>query len=316
MYFALTEVMKPGKLVVRPQWKITSGGMAFFLPTVWSVGTQQPKSDSTAATTPPAFLVVASKNISSVSLHGIGALELRRAGRLRAAGRLALPLRRLLDRELLRVELERDRAAGRADVAAATGIRAGLVEIECRLLELLARGVAAAARRGEARPSAFCSAIAVAISMPSGGRIPWCAISTVSVATLGESRLSVGPDQRTGTTPSSPHRATIVPSAVIALIVAVLGSTPLTMLANHRAIFMVCPLSGRESFTFGYFSRDGSCQTMPLLPPSSRVSSTTSMPRPSQLLNVPRSSSSMLTAKQTLTAGSSSGVGLMAGADP
>ena len=57
------------------------------------------------------------------------------------------------------------------------------------------------------------------------------------------------------------------------------------------------------NLTLVYFSRVGSCQTKPLLPPSSRCSITTSQPRPSQLLKVPRSLSSILTAKQTLSAG-------------
>ncbi len=52
------------------------------------------------------------------------------------------------------------------------------------------------------------------------------------------------------------------------------------------------------------FRRVGSCQTNPLLPPSSRCSMTTSTPSPSQLLKVPSFMSSMVTAKQTVTAGS------------
>src|SRR4051794_37391618 len=53
-----------------------------------------------------------------------------------------------------------------------------------------------------------------------------------------------------------------------------------------------------------YLIRVGSCQTYPLLPPSSRCSTTSSQPSPSQLMKVPRSWPSICTPKQTLTAGS------------
>ena len=55
---------------------------------------------------------------------------------------------------------------------------------------------------------------------------------------------------------------------------------------------------------FVYLIRVGSCQTEPLFPPSSRCSRTISTPRPSQLLKAPSSLLSMVTVKQTLTAGS------------
>src|SRR3954454_6649680 len=74
------------------------------------------------------------------------------------------------------------------------------------------------------------------------------------------------------------------------------------MLASQLAIFSVSLPSGLVSLMFGYFSRVGSCHTERLLPPSSRVSITTSAPRPSQLLNSPRSWSSSFTTYRTLTA--------------
>src|SRR3954468_17792151 len=78
------------------------------------------------------------------------------------------------------------------------------------------------------------------------------------------------------------------------------------MLASQEAIFSVSLPRGRVSLMFGYFSRVGSCHTDMLLPPSSRVSMTTSAPRPSQLLNSPRSWSSSLTMYRTLRAVSTS----------
>ena len=67
---------------------------------------------------------------------------------------------------------------------------------------------------------------------------------------------------------------------------------------------LVSLLIGRLSLMLEYLTRVGSCQTRPLLPPSSRCSITTSTPSPSQLLNAPRLSSSIDTTKQTVTAGS------------
>src|SRR5215470_10571328 len=141
---------------------------------------------------------------------------------------------------------------------------------------------------------------------------PWWAISIVSVATFGESGFSDGPVQRTGTTSSSPHWATIVPSAVLAWICPVLRPSverrvpPVTILVNHLATFSVSLVSGLDSLMFGYLILLGNCQTKPLLPPSSRCSITTSAPSPSQLLNAPRPMSSSSTTKHTLTAGSES----------
>src|SRR3954463_435986 len=131
----------------------------------------------------------------------------------------------------------------------------------------------------------------------------------VSVATFGESKFRLGPLQRTGTTPARLHVATLVPSLVIATIVAVRRLTPLVMLANHFATWTVSGPSGRLNFTLEYFKRVGSCQMSPLLPPSSRCPSPTPTPSPSQLLNVPRSLPSMDTAKHTLTAGAAAGMG-------
>src|SRR3954454_19581247 len=78
------------------------------------------------------------------------------------------------------------------------------------------------------------------------------------------------------------------------------------MLASQLAIFSVSLPSGLVSLMFGYFSRVGSCHTERLFPPSSRVSITTSAPRPSQLLNSPSSWSSSFTTYRTLTAVSTS----------
>src|SRR3954469_18397944 len=78
------------------------------------------------------------------------------------------------------------------------------------------------------------------------------------------------------------------------------------MLASQEAIFSVSLPRGRVSLMFGYFSRVGSCHTDMLLPPSSRVSMTTSAPRPSQLLNSPSSWSSSFTTYRTLMAVSTS----------
>ena len=85
VYFALTEVTNAGKLVIAPQCSTTSGGVGFLLAGVFSVGTQQENSFSTASTTLPSWLPVASKNISRVSLHGSAPLNSGGAGLLRAA---------------------------------------------------------------------------------------------------------------------------------------------------------------------------------------------------------------------------------------
>src|SRR6478609_11703565 len=75
VYLADTEVTKAGKLVIVPQLNTTNGGDALFLPTLSSVGTQQPNSFSTAMTTLPSWVSEASKNISRVSLHGSAPLN-------------------------------------------------------------------------------------------------------------------------------------------------------------------------------------------------------------------------------------------------
>ena len=79
--------------------------------------------------------------------------------------------------------------------------------------------------------------------------------------------------------------ATTSPSPVIAVIVAVCRSTPLAKLHSHPVSFALSLPIARLSLMLGYFIRVGSCQTNPLLPPSSRCSMTTSSPSPSQLLN-------------------------------
>src|SRR4051794_22120167 len=123
------------------------------------------------------------------------------------------------------------------------------------------------------------------------------------MATLGLSGFRLGPDQRTGITPSRFQVATTSRSPVIALIVAVCRFTPLAKLHSHAVSLALSLPTGLLSLTLPYLIRVGSCQTKPLLPPSSRCSRTTSRPRPSQVLNQPRSSSSIRTVKQTLTAG-------------
>src|SRR5512141_3068867 len=64
VYFALTEVMYAGKLVIAPHLKTTSGGIGLSLAWVLSVPVQQENNFSTASTTLPSCLAVASKNIS------------------------------------------------------------------------------------------------------------------------------------------------------------------------------------------------------------------------------------------------------------
>ena len=59
-----------GKLEIDPQCSTTMGGLGLSWPALSSVGIQQLKSCSTASTTEPSWLAVASKNISTVSLHG------------------------------------------------------------------------------------------------------------------------------------------------------------------------------------------------------------------------------------------------------
>ena len=84
--------------------------------------------------------------------------------------------------------------------------------------------------------------------------------------------------------------------------VAVLRLTPAAIPENHLVILALSLVTGRDSLTLEYLIRDGNCQTIPLLPPSSRCSITNSAPSPSQLLNAPRLSSSIFTTKHTATA--------------
>src|SRR5690349_13593628 len=132
-------------------------------------------------------------------------------------------------------------------------------------------------------------------------RNPWWAISSVSVNTLGESRFRDGPVQRTGTTPLSDHCATVVPSTVFAEINAVIGSTLCSALVIQVVNLWLSGPTGRVNLILLYFIRVGSCHTIMLLPPSSRCSSTTSRPKPSQLVNVPIDALSSSTAKATPT---------------
>src|SRR5690606_23526745 len=68
--FALTEVTKAAKLVTLPQCRATRGGDGFSLSALLFVGVQQANSFSTVVTTLVSWEAVASRNISSVSLHG------------------------------------------------------------------------------------------------------------------------------------------------------------------------------------------------------------------------------------------------------
>ena len=70
VYFACTDVTNAAKLLTLPHCSTTSGGEAFFLPRLSSVGTQQANSCSTRATTLASIVSVASKKSSMVSLHG------------------------------------------------------------------------------------------------------------------------------------------------------------------------------------------------------------------------------------------------------
>src|SRR6476620_1201964 len=105
-------------------------------------------------------------------------------------------------------------------------------------------------------------------------------------------------------TPFSDHSATTRSSMVIAEITMVVGLTPFIIPANHWVSFLLASQIGRLSLTLVNFILVGNCQTMALLPPSSRCSMTISQPSPSQLLNTPSAASSMVTRKHTLTAGS------------
>src|SRR5215218_2738618 len=84
-------------------------------------------------------------------------------------------------------------------------------------------------------------------------RKPWWAISTVSVATLGESGFSDGPVHRTGTTSSSPHVAMGLPPPVMAWMDPVVlpaadrGPRPAIVALNHAATCSVDRVSGRLS---------------------------------------------------------------------
>ena len=80
------------------------------------------------------------------------------------------------------------------------------------------------------------------------GRNPWWASSRVSVATLGESRLRLGPVHRTGMTPSRLQVATTVPVAGHARDVRRLGGlTPVDMLDSQAVTLVVSLHTGRVS---------------------------------------------------------------------
>src|SRR5258705_4068999 len=170
-----------------------------------------------------------------------------------------------------------------------------------RIEDARGRLVGGAARAGE------CNSRAHVYAPP--WRNPWWAISSVSVNTLGESRFRDGPVQRTGTTPLRDHWATVLPSALFAEITAVIGCTLCSALVIQVVSFWLSGPTGRVSLMLLYFIRVGSCQTIMLLPPSSRCSSTTSRPKPSQLLNMPIDVLSSSTEKATPTGESSLAIG-------
>ena len=154
--------------------------------------------------------------------------ELRDVALLAALLGVAAPLRRLAQREVLRVELERDPAAGRAGLQA-LAVHRRVAQLEEGVLDL----GCAPAPAGPALAAANASGADID-GLPCVERYdvnPWWAISTVSVATFADSVLSDGPVHRTGTTESRLHSATTVPSARIARMEPVFsGRTP----ADHR----------------------------------------------------------------------------------
>ena len=75
VYLALTEVTNAGKLEIWPQCSTTIGGDGFFDPRSPPSGRSSWNSCSTAWTTEPSWVLVASKNISRVSLHGSAPLN-------------------------------------------------------------------------------------------------------------------------------------------------------------------------------------------------------------------------------------------------
>ena len=217
MYFALTWVTNAGKLVIVPQTNTTSGGDALFLPRLCSVGTQQESSFSTAATTLPSWLPVASKNISRVSLHGSAPLN---SGGPAVGAPRAVFRSHFADFGIvisLGLNWNGIRADQVAHPAAALGRRCGAAsgsrdrpgEANCHPTAPAARAAGHPAELVSPMPALLIA------RLPSTGRsvrrpalpsersedrchsaitwlrrasvIPWWAISRVSVATLGES---------------------------------------------------------------------------------------------------------------------------------
>src|SRR5437868_8977364 len=133
---------------------------------------------------------------------------------------------------------------------------------------------------------------------------PWCAIFSTSVATAGLSGSSVGPVQLTGTTSSSPHRATSDPSARSASICAVGRRIPVATEEIQAMTRVVSWLIGLVNRTLECLTREGNCHTCPLLPPSSRCSMSTWAASPSHPLKFPRLSPSMVSLKNTVEPGS------------
>ncbi len=80
---------------------------------------------------------------------------------------------------------------------------------------------------------------------------------------------------------------------------------------NHLRTLAESPVTGRVMVMFDQVMREGRLQVNPLLPPSAYCSTSTVAPRPSQVWNVPRSSSAMVNRKKTLLAKTSSLMGVL-----
>src|SRR5262249_40512958 len=139
-------------------------------------------------------------------------------------------------------------------------------------------------------------------------RNPWCASSSVSVATLLFSAPIDGPCHRTGITPLSFHEVMGSPSVPSAVISAEDRVIVPCISFSHLDTFSESLSPRRVSLMFVYLGRTGSWGMNSLLPPSSRCSSTASTPSPSQPVNTPRAwLLSITTLNRWATAGSALG---------
>ena len=262
-----------------PHCSTTSGGVGFFWPALFSVG--HAAAEQLLHGPPRTDAVLGAGGVEE---HLDGQLARVRAGELRRAGAPWRPWCGLRSHladfaivSFLGVELEAD--------GVLRSRRACSRRVSGRGCRPSARPCPGAAVRATALPPApaspgtadgacaACQGDRGGHWPAPGGRNPWCAISSVSMATFGESRLSsarssapaprrAGPSVAT-TVPSRGHRRDAWRSC---------GSTPLAMPTNHSAILSLSRPTGRESLTLVYLIRLGSCQTKPLLPPSSRCS--------------------------------------------